>query len=106
VTSHSTHARGHDGVCYHRDETVASPYSPVEKAWSNGCLRAASGRSGEWFRVSEFNMAGTDDTAGCQHVQHRSFLALLLALHSAQLHVLDQRSDDVHLLFLLDEGNI
>jgi hypothetical protein len=48
-------------------------------------------------------MAGTDDTAGCQHVQHGSFLALLLALHSAQLHVLDQRSDDVHLLFLLDE---
>jgi len=51
-------------------------------------------------------MAGTDDTAGCQHVQHGSFLAFLLVLHSAQLHVLDQRSDDVHLLFLLDEGNI
>ena len=51
-------------------------------------------------------MAGTDHTAGCQHVQHGSFLAFLLVLHSAQLHVLDQRSNDVHLLFLLDEGNI
>ena len=51
-------------------------------------------------------MAWTNNPAGCQHVQHGSFLALLLALHSAQLHVLDQRSDDVHLLFLLDEGSI
>jgi len=50
-------------------------------------------------------MAWSDHAAGCQHMQHRSFLSLLLALHTAQLHVLDQRSDDVHLLFLPDDAN-
>jgi len=70
-----------------------------------GCLCAARGGSSKWFRVTEFNMAWSDHAAGCQHMQHRSFLSLLLALHTAQLHVLDQRSDDVHLLFLPDDAN-
>jgi hypothetical protein len=46
-------------------------------------------------------MAGSDNPAGCQHVQHGSFLSFLSALHSTQLHVLNQGRDDLHGAFLL-----
>ena len=68
----------------------------LDRSW----LCAASGRSGEWFRVTEFNMAGSDDAAGCQHVQHGSFLSFLFAVHSAQLYVVNQGREDVHHVFL------
>ena len=68
----------------------------LDRSW----LRAAGSRSGEWFRVTEFNMAGPDDAAGCQHVQHGSFLSFLFTVHSAQLYVVDQGGEDLHRVFL------
>ena len=46
-------------------------------------------------------MAGSDNAAGCQHVQHGSFLSFVFTLHATQLHVSDQGSEDVHCVFLL-----
>ena len=50
-------------------------------------------------RVTEFNMTGSDDAAGCQHVQRGSFLFLA---RSVQLCVMDQGREDVHHVLLLD----
>ena len=49
-------------------------------------------------REAEFNMAGSDDAAGCQHVQRGSFL---FVVRSAQLYIMDQGREDVHRVFLL-----
>ncbi len=46
-------------------------------------------------------MAGSNNTAGCQHMQHGSFLSFLSALYFTQLHVLNQGRDDLHGVFLL-----
>ena len=43
-------------------------------------------------------MAGSDDTAECQHVQRGSFLFFV---RSAQLYVLDRGREDVHRVFHL-----
>lgn len=52
------------------------------------CLCAESRNVGEGCRVTKLNMAGSDDSAECQHVQRGSFL--LCALF-AQLHGMDLR---------------
>lgn len=39
-----------------------------------GRLRPKCGKAGYGCRVAEFNMAGSDDAAQCQHVQGSSFL--------------------------------
>ena len=82
-----------ENTCMRADTRLRIP----DSSW----LRAASGRSSERFCVTELNMAGSDNAAGCQHVQHGSFLSFLFTLHSTQLHVLDQGSEDVHCVFLL-----
>ena len=61
-------------------------------------LRAEGSNAGDGCRVTEFNMAGSDDTAECQHVQRGSFL---FCARSSQLHVLDLGREDVHRVFLL-----
>jgi hypothetical protein len=61
-------------------------------------LRAEGGNTGDAGRVTEFNMAGSNNTAECQHVQCGSFLFLV---RSAQFHVLDRVREDVHRVFLL-----
>jgi hypothetical protein len=65
-----------------------------DRSW----LRAEGGNTGDGCRVTEFNMAGSNDTAECQHVQRGSFLFLV---RSAQLYVLDRGREDVHRVFLL-----
>ncbi len=47
---------------------------------------AESGHAGYGCRVMEFNMAGSDDTAECQHTQCSSLLFLVCA---AQLYAFD-----------------
>jgi hypothetical protein len=37
-------------------------------------LCTEGGNAGDGYRVTEFNMAGSDDTAHRQHMQHGSFL--------------------------------
>jgi hypothetical protein len=48
-------------------------------------------------RETEFNMAGSDDAAECQHVQRGSFH---LVGRSTQLYVVHQGREDVHRAFL------
>ena len=55
----------------------------LDRSW----LRAEGGNAGDGCRVTEFNMAGSNDTAECQHVQRGSFLSLA---RSAQLYVMDR----------------
>ncbi len=40
-------------------------------------LSAEGGHAGDGCRITEFNMAGSDHTADCQHVQRGSFLFLV-----------------------------
>ena len=61
-------------------------------------LRVEGGNTGDAGRITEFNMAGSHDTAKCQHVQRGSFLFLV---RSAQFYVLDRGREDVHRVFLL-----
>ena len=61
-------------------------------------LRAEGGNAGDGCRVTEFNMAGSDDTAECQHAQRVTFLFCACA---AQLHVMDRGREDVHRGFFL-----
>ena len=65
-----------------------------DRSW----LRAEGANTGDAGRVTEFNMAGSDRTAECQHLQRGSFLFLV---RSAQLYVLDRGREDVHRVFLL-----
>ena len=65
-----------------------------DRSW----LRSEGGNTGDGCRVTEFNMAGSNDTAECQHVQRGSFLFLV---RSVQLDVLDRGREDVHRVFLL-----
>ena len=65
-------------------------------------LRAEADHAGDGCRVTEFNMAGSDYTAGCQHVQGGSFL---LFVHSAKLYILERGREGVHRVFLLCWGD-
>ena len=49
-------------------------------------LSIGGSTAGHMFRVTEFNMAGSDDSAKCQHVQRDFFLVLA---RSAQLQILN-----------------
>jgi hypothetical protein len=40
-------------------------------------LSAEGGHAGDGCRITEFNMAGSDHTTDCQHVQRGSFLFLV-----------------------------
>ncbi len=61
-------------------------------------LCSEGGNAGDGCRVTEFNMAGSDDTAERQHVQRGSFL---FCARSEQLDVLDLGREDVHRVYLL-----
>jgi len=69
-----------------------------DRSW----LGAEGGNAGDRSRVTEFNMAWSDDTAERQHVQRDSFLFLA---RSAQLYVTDRRREDVHRVFLPCRGD-
>ena len=64
-----------------------------DRSW----LRPGGGHAGNGCRVMEFNMAGSDDTAQCQHVQCGS---LLFRAQSAQIHVMDLGREEMHRVFL------
>jgi hypothetical protein len=62
-------------------------------------LRAKGSNSGDGCRITEFNMARSDDAAECQQLQGSSFLLRALFAH---LHVMNQGKEDVHCIFLLE----
>jgi len=64
-----------------------------DRSW----LRAEGGNAGDGCRVTEFNMAGSDDAASGQQVQRGSFL---FVVRSAQREVMHQGREDVHRVFL------
>lgn len=68
--------------------------------WISGRRRssAEAGLTGEGCHVTEFNMAGSDHTACCQHVQG---VLLLILVRSAPQQVLKRRSKRGHRVFLL-----
>jgi len=63
-------------------------------------LRAWGSDAGNRCHVTEFNMARSDRTAECQHLQGGSFLLLVRA---AQLYILNRGREDVNRVFLLVE---
>ena len=65
-------------------------------------LCSGAGIAGNGCQVVEFNVARSDDTAECQHVQRSSFLFLV---RSSQLNVMDRGREDVHRVFILCWGD-